>query len=66
MGYTLDKMTGPYKLDVRLDKYTVEEYGSGNAPGDVLVSSQWFEADGTPIDDEGRIAELEEKAREQR
>jgi hypothetical protein len=54
-------MSGPYRAGFRLDKYNNDRTPDDGEPDEVIIISKWFEFDGTPIEDEARIADLEER-----
>ena len=47
----------PYREDTRLDKYVGRD--PDGTPDETVVTSQWYEADGTPVTNPARIAQLE-------
>lgn len=54
----MDNATGPYMLSVQIEKYDNDRTPEDGPPDDVLTVSQWFEANGEPVTDPARIAEL--------
>ena len=50
---------GPYRVGIGVAKYNNGRTPDDGEPDEVVFVSQWFERDGTPIDDEQRIAELD-------
>ncbi len=56
---TLDR---PYRATVQLKKFFGDDQTVD--PYETVIQSRWFESDGTPIDDEDRIAELNRRLEE--
>ncbi len=59
----IDTLGAPYKVAILLEKYERHRTPADGEPDDVVASAQWHEADGTPVTDPARIAELEERIR---
>jgi hypothetical protein len=55
----VERPTGPYRAAFHLAKYNDGRTPADGDPDEVQIVSQWFDPDGTPIDDDARIAELE-------
>lgn len=53
----LDGLRLAYRETVTLEKYRGRP--EDGAPYEVITTDQWFEADGTPVTDPARIAQLE-------
>jgi hypothetical protein len=55
----VERVSGPYRVACELAKYNNNRKPTDGPPDEVVVISQWFEADGTLIEDPERIAGLE-------
>lgn len=52
----------PHRMTLHLAKYGPGKDPAIDEPDDIIESDQWFEADGSPVHDERRIAELEQRS----
>lgn len=63
MGERAEQATfGAHKVELHLAKWENGRTPADGAPDEVIVSSVWYEADGTEAVDPQRIAQLESKA----
>jgi hypothetical protein len=61
----IDKITGPYKVALRIEKFHSEEERLTGVPFEDETTASWHDPDGSEITDPARIAELEQIAKEQ-
>jgi hypothetical protein len=60
MQSVMDPVFGlPYREDVMIEKYHNHRTPADGEPDEVVIQSQWYEADGTMVTDPVRIAALE-------